>query len=301
MKLFGFDLSRFKIAFLILLLLIVPLFFVSGPSAFSPEIYRRFWDLGHPIFFALLSMSLIWWGLVNSAKRFLVACVLVFASSLLIEKIQSYIGREESWLDVLDNMAGFLLGYAVLQVSAVKKYSLVVISFVALLPSTWNLVKSILLCVNLWWQFPVLLGGDYQWELNAWSGDIHSTPKTGYQLHFKGKAFDSIDMMGFIQSWKDFQTLKLEINNPSNDVFDLTLRISDKQHEMSDQQYSDRFNRRISIQPGEQTIQIRIQDIEQSPAGRSLNLDEIYLLELFLPEDGKARDLQVKKIYLSAD
>jgi hypothetical protein len=194
-----------------------------------------------------------------------------------------------------------VLGYSFIQKFGLKIFLLRLASLLGLIPGFWSFFKSAMVVAVAWQQFPVLLSGDSFWEQKAWGGDVtlQKIPQqSGYNIVFPGKAFVSSDMMGFVQSWNGYQNLVLEVNNPSAKEFLLTLRISDKQHELSDQNYNDRFNRRLLLLPGENRIQVSLTEIENSPAERKMDMDEIYLLMLFLPENGESQKIHVNKLYL---
>lgn len=287
--------------FLVLLLFVIPLFFIGGPSQYSLEIYRRLWDLGHPGFFAILSFLLIGYGVIKHYRHFVIAFLLVFIGSIAIEKLQTYVGRTASWFDILFNLSGFLLGGIFLAKNYKQKLIVIIVATIGLLPGLWKVFKSVMLCWTLWQQFPVLLDGNSPWEGRAWGSAIklQQIPgQSGYLLAFDGKAYHSADMMGFMQSWQGYRSLTIELENLSNDAFNLTLRISDKRHERSNQEYTDRFNGRLLIQPGKQTVQINLTDVETAPRNRKMDLDEIYLLKLFLSQDDKPHRVKLHKIYL---
>src|SRR5690606_33262776 len=89
---------------------VVPLFFVGGPDWLSPPLYRAAWSQGHIIFFALLALWLGAWVRLDSPLRWLALTLAVFVSSLVIEGIQSQVGRDANWNDVLRNLIGTWLG-----------------------------------------------------------------------------------------------------------------------------------------------------------------------------------------------
>jgi VanZ family protein len=299
------DLRSWRKITFVLILLAVPLFFIGGVSAFAPDVYRRLWDLGHAVFFALVAVNLVWWLIIKNHKQFVIAFLIVFGISLLIEKLQSFIGRDASWSDVLSNMSGFLLGYSFTQI--VTKWMLLLrgLSILGLLPGFVAVLKSIILMFVLWQQFPLLSGGESHWESRVWGGraDISriaaiENPDRVYRIGFSGSAYQSANLGGFIQPWTHHQKLILQIENPSNEKFELTMRISDKQHELSKQEYSDRFNRRIELSPGWNQIEIPINDIKNSPLKRTMNMEDIYVLKLFFSESGKAREIYLNRIFL---
>lgn len=298
-----FDVRHWRKITLGLILLVVPLFFIGGVSSVALDIYRRLWDMGHSVFFALLAVNLVWWSIIKNHRQFFIACLMVFSVSLLIEKLQSFIGRDASWFDVLSNMSGFLFGYSFIH--AISKTILVLRLFAisGLLPGCWAVLKSLIVMIVLWQQFPLLSGGDSSWEFAAWGGRaqvvrIDDNPGRRYRVNFSGQAYQPANLRGFIQSWDEHQKLILQIENPSNEKFVLTLRISDRQHELFSQEYNDRFNRSIELLPGWNNVEISVEDIRSAPLNRQLNLQDLYVLKLFLPESGKPREIYLNRIFL---
>jgi hypothetical protein len=290
---------RWRWLFLSMVVCAAPLFFIGGPSEYSLEIHRRIWDLGHPVFFACVSLLVIGFGLIKSARHFLIALLIVFVASLTIETLQTFVGREANWLDISFNLSGFLLGGLFVFTRFSQKLCVVGLMLAGLLPGLIKLGKSAMMLWVLWNEFPVLLSGQNHWEQLAWGSEVKLQPvDSAYRLDFSGKAYASADMMGFMQSWKPYQFLVLEMTNPAIDAFVLTLRISDKRHEMSSQEFADRFNYSFKLEAGKQQIKIPLSKIESAPANRKMDLDEIYLLKLFLPKDDKLRTLYLSKIYL---
>lgn len=286
---------------IIIILLAVPFFFIGGPSSVSLQTFHRFWDLGHSIFFALVAVNLVWWNVVRKPQHLVVAFSIVLLLGVTIETLQTYVGRQASWRDVLANMAGFLLGYSLTQVSTRIIFTMRLVALLGLIPGVWAFAKSAAVSFVLWQQFPVLLSGENSLDQQAWGSQVHLQKRAdtvGYKLQFPGEAFLSADMMGFIQSWAGFQKLILEIDNPSTENLVVVLRISDRQHELSNQDYSDRFNQRLLLVPGLNRVKINLQEIHQAPAKRLMDLDNIYLLKLFLPEDRSSAELHLNKMYL---
>lgn len=290
---------RWRWLFLSVVVCATPFFFIGGPSEYSLEIHRRIWDLGHPAFFASVSFLSIGFGLIKSKRHFLIGFLIVFIVSLLIETLQSFVGREASWLDISFNLSGYLLGGMIIFTHLSEKLLVVGLMLAGLLPGLIKLGKSVMMLWVLWHEFPVLLSGQNHWEQLAWGNEVKlQSVDSAYRLDFSGKAYASADMMGFMQSWKPYKFLVLEMTNPTSEAFALTLRISDKQHEMSGQEFTDRFNYRFSLEPGNQQIKIPLTQIESAPVNRKMDLKEIYLLKLFLSEDDKPRTLYLSKIYL---
>lgn len=100
-------------------------------------------------------------------------------------------------------------------------------------------------------------------------------------------------ILGF-DSWQDFDSLELEILADS--AFSLTLRIDDTH---SGPNYSDRFNRAISLKPGLTSVSIPLADLQQLPKRAPLKLDKIRKLYLFISPSDNPQPFYLRRIFLA--
>jgi hypothetical protein len=80
--------------------------------------------------------------------------------------------------------------------------------------------------------------------------------------------------------WEAYEALSIEIENPEVTNLPIGIRIHDRDHRHN-QTFDDRFNRRIDLVPGRQTLQIDLREICEAPAGRKMNMAEIDGLVFF--------------------
>ena len=78
--------------------------------------------------------------------------------------------------------------------------------------------------------------------------------------------------------WSGYSTLCLDLFSPHTRPIGLVLRIHDDRH---NQAYPDRFNRTLTLKPGDNRIRIPLRDVIQAPAGRELDMTRIAGLMLF--------------------
>lgn len=81
-------------------------------------------------------------------------------------------------------------------------------------------------------------------------------------------------------NWEAYEALSIEIENPEVTNLPISIRIHDRDHRHN-QTFDDRFNRRMDLVPGRQTLQIDLREIREAPAGRKMNMAEIDGLILF--------------------
>ena len=59
-------------------------------------------------------------------------------------------------------------------------------------------------------------------------------------------------------------------------------QIHDREHDRKDEQnYSDRFNRRIVLQPGAQQVRISLQEVKSAPATREMDMEHVVNINVF--------------------
>lgn len=86
------------------------LFFIPVPEAFREKLGAALLNTGHIIFFTLFALA--FYPLLKSPHRVRMPAfiLLVFLLSLVIETIQSQVGRAFQWGDILRNELGTLFG-----------------------------------------------------------------------------------------------------------------------------------------------------------------------------------------------
>lgn len=78
--------------------------------------------------------------------------------------------------------------------------------------------------------------------------------------------------------WSRYENLVLEIASDLAEPINLVIRIHDAEH---DHRFGDRFNRRLTIQPGENRIVIPIREIREGPDKREMDMTRVRNIMLF--------------------
>jgi hypothetical protein len=89
----------------------------------------------------------------------------------------------------------------------------------------------------------------------------------------------------------------MDIYNPSEKPLEINLRINDVLHN-SNNTFEDRFNRRIQLISGWNSVVIPIDAIQKAPAQRQLQLDAIASLAIFTMRLPEARDIYLDNLVL---
>ena len=83
-------------------------------------------------------------------------------------------------------------------------------------------------------------------------------------------------------NWEGYNDLIINIYNPAEGALKITTKITDYQHDLSEQVYNDRYNKSFILLASQwNTIKISLEDIKNSPETRELKLDNISRLSLF--------------------
>lgn len=272
---------------LMALLLIAPWFFVGGPVYTDAPLYHKLWDAGHILFFALAGLALALSLQRPTAGQWLAVNLAALAVAIAIEVIQRSVGRDFYWADLLHDMAGFWLGALWRQPPARHIWLMRSAALLLTLPLLWSIVQSARL---QWWvyhQFPVIADFESGIELLRTSGDIarqthtvrHGRQALAIRLHRTRYSGASIERL--LGDWRGYHALAMDIFNPDPTPLILTLRVADRDHTLGSNDYHDRFNRQLTINPGWNAIALPLTEIANAPRDRQLNLQQITDLTLF--------------------
>lgn len=277
------KLSRHQYALLAIVALTAPLFFIGGPDYYAAPLYRSLWDAGHLAFFALSGWLAAAAFALNRTGWF-IASVSIIALSFTIEFMQQFVGRNFSWLDIYHNLVGFWLGALLPQAASLRIWLLRFLALALTAPLLWQ----VSLDARLHWlahsQFPVIADFEEAPELRRIAGpasvqrDLHSHGQAALAIHFTSELYSGISINRLLGNWQGYNTLAMDIYNPAPAAIQLTLRIADRQH---NQQYHDRFNQPLNLQPGWNAIALPIEKIRTAPKDRLMDLQTISEITLF--------------------
>jgi hypothetical protein len=92
--------------------------------------------------------------------------------------------------------------------------------------------------------------------------------------------YPGIEVADLHPDWTGFAVLSMKLYSPQNMPFPLVIRIHDRQHNFA---LSDRFNRRLTIMPGENIVRIPLRAIQTAPRQRKMDMQAIKAIILFAP------------------
>lgn len=292
---------------LILLALVLPataLLFVGGPFDLNLPSYRYLWNMGHVVFFATLTLLFHSLRPITSRRSALQLLAGVTLISLLIEAIQTVIGRSFSLLDLMRNLIGTV---AVLWLINRR-----------LIPGPVTLLFALVFAADLtglafagWRDFqiqsraPILENFEQRPLLSRWKGQLERNEtivregRRSSKITYKPGKYSTVYMAAPLRDWQGYQALAFSIFNPSDEEWLLTLRIHDEEHELSGVfAYHDRFHQSLLLKPGWNDIEISLQAIIDAPRDRDMDISKVAQLQWFFTDLEQTRTLYLDNIRL---
>jgi hypothetical protein len=288
------------------LLAITPLFFVGGPSAVALPVIRYGWNLGHSLFFFLAIGLYCRFRPITGWQQVSLVLVSILAVSLIIELIQTQVGREFSSQDMLRNLVGTTLAlfwrarthlHPSLSSFAALLLVLDLVGFAWTAHTDWRIQR----------QGPLIEDFERADALPYWQGPIEQSQDWVIEGRYSGQAAlragpsSGVSLAPTLTDWRGYTHLALQVHNPSDRQQMLTIRINDRAHETSAQAYTDRYNQSFELSPGWNPIIVPLAQVQSAPAGRAMAMDQIYRLGLFFAQLDQPLRLTLDDIRLSSD
>ncbi|MEZ5541676.1 MAG: VanZ family protein [Pseudomonadota bacterium] len=288
-----------------------------GRLAEDSLLWRELQNTGHTLLFGVLAL-LVLCSYRAYAKRctrrgvadYLVAGVVCLTCGIAVELIQEVTGRDADAIDVLRDLAGILsaLGLSAafdpglrargqpLQRASRRLALLVPVGCLA--------IASISpFCVLAWayqqraHAFPVLADPAARWSAPflALSHASLDRPGDSMACAANGKAglarlrLEPVRYAGFSiiepqPDWRGHTQLLLELYSIQPEPLELSIRIDDARH---NQEQTDRYNRRLALAPGENTIHIPLSEVLHAPAERRMDMAHIAGVTLYITDTSR--------------
>jgi hypothetical protein len=271
---------------LLALIPIASLFFIGGPNATVLPWLRYAWNLGHIGFFFVATSSICVALPKFSRERPWQYLAIIAVASLAIETIQLGIGRNFSLLDIARNLTGASLALALLLKTALPKPALL-ISLVFLL---FDASKFTQVAINDWsyqHRGPLIENFETDQFMALWPKHIERSQDLVFEgsyaglVHLKTGKFSGINISPVLRNWSGYQAVHLAIFNSQNYSRAITIRLHDVAHELSPQNYSDRFNKTFDLLPGWNSLSISLDEIKSAPKNRPMDTSKMHQIGLF--------------------
>lgn len=291
------------------------LLFLGGPDYYSSRSFKHLWNAGHIVYFALLTGLLSRWHFIaqmSLARQWIIILLVTLLAGVSIEFMQYGTERTPDAGDVLRDLTGSLLVLVFgLSKSALQhagwRLSLRVTVLALLLVQLWPLTKSLIDEVIACQQFPVLSNFETPFEIDRWDGNdklsVDSIPSISrgkiLKLSLTTDQYSGVMLNHFDGNWVSARTLRISFYNPDATLLQITCRIHDHQHTDGYEEYEDRFNRSFILMQGWNHIEIDLDEVEDSPADRSMDMRHIRGLGIFVVSLPEPRLLYLDNVQLS--
>ena len=291
------------------------LLFLGGPDSYSSRSFTHFWDLGHIVYFALLTGLLSRWHVVakmSLAAQWTISLAITLLLGVSIELMQHGTARTPDIGDVLRDLTGSLIvlvfgspgpGLRPLGLRRSLRLAVLSLSLVQLWPVTKSLVDEAIARHQL----PLLSGFETPFEIDRWTGSarlsIATMPSISdselLKLSLTTDQYSGAALKYFDGDWASASRLKFSLYNPDEAPLQITCRIHDIQHNDGHEEYEDRFNRRYTLMHGWNHIDIDLDEVKTSPARRSMDMSRIREIRLFVTSLPAPRVIYLDNVRLS--
>jgi len=271
----------------VVMIVAFPFFFFGGATEISSSLFGALWDCGHLVFFVALAMALSKKFDVNNWRVFLFITATVFFSGGLIEVIQANIGRDGNWEDLLRDLTGTWLGLFWLQRSRKWVWVGRAFSLALLIPNLSAVFFETWYQLHAMKEFPLLAGFESNIELFSHKGKLERSDEEHSQGAYSGKIqlttnrYSGITFDRLFNDWSGYKWLAFDIYNPENEPLVMNIRVNDTEHALNGWKYRDRFNRQFSLDPGWNHLKFSMDDIENAPERRKMNLAKVSDIVIF--------------------
>ncbi len=260
--------------------------------------------------FSRLSISL---PALHRYRLYIITIVSGLFIGLSVEVLQFFVGREMSLQDWSKDFFGLLSGIALLEFRRqIKSSSFNKAAAISLLFAAGFLFFGVHSLLQLSWHyyqrnnaFPVLLEFDKSWsdsflffnkaEVTGGAAVFHGGADKFYRIVFESGRYPGFGLVETAGDWSNYRYLCFSLFSSQHDDVDVVLRVNDSAH---NQEYTDRYNKRISVHYGVNKIKVALIDIKNAAEKRNINLSEIAEMKLFAVNLEKAVEFEISNIEL---
>lgn len=244
------------------------------------------WNLGHIGFFCLATLGIHSYRPFRATGHVFVFMAALLVISLIIEFIQSQLGRSLSTMDVLRNLVGAGLAlffvarpYLHLTLKGFLGFILA-LDLIGFSMRAWTDYK-------IQTQAPIVENFESVLTLGYWHGDVDLVNEPviegerALQVKMTTNGTKKAEFYPMMKDWRGYSTLSIAIFNPENDGLTVTVRVNDEQHDLGPQNHTDRFNQTVLLDQGWNTISFDLNDIRLAPNNRDMDLTKMRRLIVF--------------------
>lgn len=134
--------------------------------------------------------------------------------------------------------------------------------------------------------FPILASFETGREMDRWKieegyerSSLHATHGIrSLRVDLAPGMFPGVTMSYPPRNWHGFDTMSFNVFLAGKTTLPMTVRINDLAHT---EEYDDRYNSTFTLSPGQNTIAIKLADVEHAPKGRLMDMEHISVLCIF--------------------
>lgn len=288
------------------LLLLVQLYRPHQPGMWFAALF----DVLHAPVFSIIAICLLGlssryqWSAARRIFTVLAASVLI---GIISEAAQIPIGRDASMQDLITDMLGAAAGlflalafgwFVRLPVSA--RLAAAVAGLVALMAAVWPMVAVSGAYAERYTLRPVLFdpGARYANRFVIPQNAHVMRERGSYRMTLGRGPWPGLIFHDLWHDWSGYSTLLIEIGNPATTELTVNIRVHDRRHEATGEQYRDRYNVAFELQTGKHTLQIPLEKIRNAPENRRMDMTAVEGVVIFFDGSNAGRELTIGRISL---
>ncbi|MDH3347447.1 MAG: VanZ family protein, partial [Desulfobulbaceae bacterium] len=297
---------------------VAPFFFVGGPGYHSTRSFQAVWDLGHIVIFTLITLVIVTYqsrseSIFGGRLFWIKIFLLVLLLGLGVELCQTAVnGRGSDVADLLRNQLGCMFGYYF--------YSFKNKPISRLWDNTRHIVAACCFCfaifplfialgdeVLAYYQFPVLSNFESVWEKRRWvdqrqlsiDHDIKTNGDHSLRIRLSTATYSGASLFHFPNKWIGYQWIYFSVFNPNSGMLTLHVRIHDEEHKFHNNEFLDRYYHTFQLNPGWNKLRISLEDVENAPKSRKMNMDAIEQVGFFVMNLPRPQSIYLDNLYLA--
>lgn len=213
----------------------------------------------------------------------------VIGIGVVVEIIQIFTPRDADIKDVLNNAVGIMAAFFWFQCGNWRIWLGRVVFSSIILAHCLFVVAAAVWVFRVTHQQPWIADFESSTELYRWQGrgyvslsDAHvSEGKHSLQFELSTRRYSGIVLSRLPSDWQGYEVFTFDIYNPQSDAIELVIRIHDRWHRRSRFRFDDRYNHRLTVNPGWNNYRIELDDIKHAPSDREMDLVNIEEIVLF--------------------
>ncbi len=276
---------------ILVIVILAPFLFLGGPETTSSPVFPAIWNLGHlPIFAALtvcFRLTFFKTEFQPGFVKFVFFSLLVLFLGVAIEWAQYGLNRNPDWHDIWRNQLGAWLAWSVLaRPSNPVKWGRIILG-AFLLFEIFLIFQVVWIDWKIQNQLPIISRLEKESDLEYWGGnislsqDVAAIGNSSLKVTLTTTKYSGTGLKYFPYDWRNYSFLEFEVYNPDPDPLRLTLVVRDKTHDQEGYNYYNRYNDGILVIPGWNHIEIPLEDIQNAPKNRKMDMKNIIGLGLF--------------------